>query len=197
MRTPVPSVKVTRWGGRLRGAFVGGEADAEESDFVAGEGAWRVLGEGLDGVDLADGVDGDGAVADGEFHGAGDDGAAGLGGGGAGGGFDLGEDGVDAWGGGFADAEFAQGGPDVILEGSAVGVERGGRSPAVGDQRLEALLPQIEEMVDPVQCSEFAGAAGVGAVLKFLEEGAFGGGLGLAVGGDRAEVAVVVSEPGL
>ncbi|RZU16368.1 hypothetical protein EV645_3925 [Kribbella rubisoli] len=49
------------------GSFVCGEAFAEEGDFFAGEGAGWVLGWGFDGVDFADGVDGECAVADGEF----------------------------------------------------------------------------------------------------------------------------------
>jgi len=65
----------------LYGVIVGGQASVQQGDFFGGEGPGWVLGFGFDGVDFADGVDGDGAVADGEFHGAGDDGAAGLGGG--------------------------------------------------------------------------------------------------------------------
>jgi hypothetical protein len=142
-------------------------------------------------------IDGDCAVADGEFHGAGDGGAAGLGCGRAGGGLDLGEDGVDAWGGGFADPEFAEGGADVVLESSAVGIERGRRPLAVGDKSLEALLPEVEEMVDLVECAELAGAVVLGAVLELAEELVLRGALGAAGGGDVAQVAVVVAKVGL
>jgi len=46
-------MKVTR-----SGRFVGGEALAEEGDFVGGQSAGWVLGLGFDGFDLADWVDG-------------------------------------------------------------------------------------------------------------------------------------------
>jgi len=82
-----------------------------------------VLGFGLDGVDLADGVDRGGAVADSKFHRTGDDGTASCGGGGAGMVLDVGEDGVEALGGGFADLEFADGGTEMVLEGAPVGGE--------------------------------------------------------------------------
>jgi hypothetical protein len=116
----------------LDGVFVGGQAVVQEGDFFGGERSRWVLGCGIDAVDFAGGVDGGGAVADGEFHGAGDDGAAGLGGGGAGVVLDVGEDGVEALGGGFVDVEFADGGTDMVGEGAPVRGERGGRSGAVG-----------------------------------------------------------------
>jgi hypothetical protein len=46
----------------LVGAFIGGQALPEERDFFGGEGSGWILGFGLDGIDLADGVDGDRAV---------------------------------------------------------------------------------------------------------------------------------------
>ena len=57
------------------------EAPADEGDLFGGEGSGWVLGLGFDDLDFADRADGDGSVADGEFHHAGHDGAAGLGGG--------------------------------------------------------------------------------------------------------------------
>jgi hypothetical protein len=68
---------------------------------------------------------------------------------------------------------------------------------AVADQALEPLLPQIEEVVDLVHRGELAGLVGLGAVLELLQESALGGSLGLAVGRDRTDVAVVVAELGL
>jgi hypothetical protein len=86
----------------------------------------------------------------------------------------------------------------VVLEGSAVGVERRGGSLAVSDQGLEALLPEIEQVADLVQCGEFAaGPVGLGAVLDLLEHRALGCGLRLAVRRHRADVTVMVAELGL
>jgi hypothetical protein len=95
-------------------------------DFFGGECSGRALGFGFDGVDFAGGVRGDGAVADGEIHRAGDDGPAGSGGRCAGVVLDVGEDDVEALGGGFADVEFADGGTEMVLEGAPVGGESGG-----------------------------------------------------------------------
>lgn len=92
------------------GVFIGGREFVQEGDVFGSECSGWVLGLGFDGVDFAGGVDGEGAVADGEFHRVGDDGAAGSGGGGAGVVLDVGEDGVEALGGGFTDVEFADGG---------------------------------------------------------------------------------------
>jgi hypothetical protein len=172
-------------------------AFAEQGDFLGGEGAGWVIGWGFDGVDFADGVDGDGAVADGEFHGAGDDGAAGLGGGCSCGGFDFGEDGVEAWGDGFTDAEFAEGGADVVLEGTAVGVQGCRGAFVVGDQAFEPLLPQIEEVVHLVHRGELAGLVGLGPVLELLKQRTLGRRLVLAEGSHRADMTVVVAEPRL
>jgi hypothetical protein len=55
------------------GGGVGREVLSGERDFFRGEGSGWVPGWGFDGVDFADWVDGGGAVADGEFHGAGGD----------------------------------------------------------------------------------------------------------------------------
>ncbi|WP_020389694.1 hypothetical protein [Kribbella catacumbae] len=51
----------------LDGVFVRGQAFVQVGDFFGREGTGWVLGLGFDGVDFADGVDGGGAVADGEF----------------------------------------------------------------------------------------------------------------------------------
>jgi hypothetical protein len=177
--------------------FVSGEASVQEGDFFGGEGSGRALGFGFDGVDLADRVDGDGAVADGEFHGARDDGAAGPGSGCAGMVLDAGENVVEAWGGGFADVEFADSGANVVVEGAPVGVQRGWRSGAVGDQSFEPSLPEVQEVVDLVHLGEFGGVVGLGAVLEFGEQGGSRGGLGGSGGGDGADFAVVVPESGV
>jgi hypothetical protein len=103
--------------------FVGDQAPLQESDFVGRECSGRSLGFGFDGVDFPGWVRGHGAIADGEVHGTGDDGAAGSGGGGAGVVLDVGEDVVEALGGGFADVEFADGGTDMVVEGAPVGSE--------------------------------------------------------------------------
>ncbi|WP_405072001.1 hypothetical protein OG558_22165 [Kribbella sp. NBC_01510] len=101
--------------------FVGGQALLQEGDFCRSECSGWVLRPGFDGVDFADGVDGDSAVPDGKVHRARDDGTAGSGGGGAGVILDVGEDSVEALGDGFTDVEFADGGAEIVLEGAPVG----------------------------------------------------------------------------
>ena len=126
IRTPVASMKVTRSGRSCTACPSAVRLFCRRVTSLAVSARGGVLGLGLDGVDLTDGVDRGGAVADGECHRTGDDGAAGSGGGGAGVVLDVGEHGVEALGGGFADAEFAEGGADVVLDGASVGVEGGG-----------------------------------------------------------------------
>jgi hypothetical protein len=126
MRTPVASMNVTR---SDRSASTACSSAARllfrrvTSSVVRALGGF--LGLVFDGVDFAGGVDGEGAVADGEVHGARDDGTAGSGGRCAGVVLDVSQDGVEALGGGFADVELADGWTDVVLEGAPVGSERG------------------------------------------------------------------------
>lgn len=110
---------------------------------------------------------------------------------------DLGDHGVDAGCGCFADAEFAEGGADVVLDGTQVRVEGGGGAGSVGDLILELGDPEVEEVVDLVHGGELSAMAGLGAVLEFLEQGTLGGGRGFAVGGHVSDLAVVVAEVGL
>ncbi|GAA3597819.1 hypothetical protein GCM10022235_81940 [Kribbella ginsengisoli] len=179
------------------GCLVGCQVFAEEGDLFGLDGSGWFLGGVFDAFDFADRVDGDGAVADGELHQAGDDGSAGFGCWWAGVLLDLGDDGVDAGCGCFADAEFAEGGADVVLEGAEVGVQRGGGAGAVGDLLLELGDPKVDEVVDLVHRRELAALAGLGAILELLEQGALGGCRGFGVGRHVADLAVMVAEVGL
>jgi hypothetical protein len=85
----------------------------------------------------------------------------------------------------------------VVVEGSAVGVEGGGGSFAVGDESFEPFLPEVEEVVDLVHRGEFAGLVGSSPILEVLQRGPLGCGFGLAVRRDLAHVTVVVAELGL
>jgi hypothetical protein len=73
-------------------------------DLVGAQGHGEFLGVVFDAVDIADGIGGDGAVADGKSHDAGHDASTGSGCGGAGAGLDLGDGSADSRGVGFADA---------------------------------------------------------------------------------------------
>lgn len=97
----------------------------------------------------------------------------------------------------LSDAEFAEGEADVVLDGASVGVQGCGGASAVGDLFLELRLPEVEEMGQLVHRRGVAGLAGLGAVLKLLEQRLSGCRLGLGVGGHRADMAIVVAEPGL
>lgn len=68
---------------------------------------------------------------------------------------------------------------------------------SVRDLSLELLHPEIEEVVDLVHRSQVAGLAGLRAVLELLEQGLPGNSLGLSVGGDRADLTVVIAVAGL
>jgi hypothetical protein len=100
-------------------------------------------------------------------------------------------------GGGLADAEFGEGGSDVVLDCASVGVEGGGGSFPIRDPLLELLLPEVYEVGDLVHRGEGAGLVGLGPVLELLEQVALGSCLGAADGGNRANVTVVVADPSL